>query len=164
MTTLFDTGPLVAAIDRSDKHHARCAAFPDGLTGPRLIPATVMTEVCWPLEERPGIEAAFPGAIAAAESGLTPLTSADLTRMAELVRGYASLPLGTADASVIAIAERLNLPEVAAPRPPALHHRPPPPRPRPHPPALTPGDPPLPAAGLPPSPAAWHDRHPGTAP
>lgn len=113
MTTLLDTGPLVAAIDRSDKHHARCAKFLDSLTGPLLVPATVLTEVCWLLEQRPDIEAAFLDAVAAGEFELVPLTSGDLARMAELVRGYASLPLGTVDASVIAIAERMNLPAVA---------------------------------------------------
>ena len=33
--------------------------------------------------------------------------------MAELVMTYSSLPLGTTDASVIAVAERLNLTDVA---------------------------------------------------
>lgn len=33
--------------------------------------------------------------------------------MADLVRAYADLPLGAVDASVIAIAERLNLKDVA---------------------------------------------------
>jgi len=33
--------------------------------------------------------------------------------MAELVRAYADLPLGAVDASVIAVAERLNLADVA---------------------------------------------------
>lgn len=33
--------------------------------------------------------------------------------MAELVEQYADLPLGTTDASVIALAERLNITEVA---------------------------------------------------
>jgi hypothetical protein len=36
-----------------------------------------------------------------------------LARMAELVRAYADLPLGAVDASVIAIAERLKLTDVA---------------------------------------------------
>ena len=41
------------------------------------------------------------------------LTAADYARMADLVVTYASLPLGTTDASVIAVAERLGLIEVA---------------------------------------------------
>ena len=45
-------------------------------------------------------------------------TSADLDRIFELVETYADLPLGTVDASVIAVAERLNLPAVAT-----LDHR-----------------------------------------
>lgn len=44
--------------------------------------------------------------------------SADLDRIAELVQTYADLPLGTVDASVIALTERLNLHEVAT-----LDHR-----------------------------------------
>lgn len=35
--------------------------------------------------------------------------SADLDRVAELVEKYDDLPLGTVDASVIALAERLNI-------------------------------------------------------
>jgi uncharacterized protein len=41
------------------------------------------------------------------------LTVADYARMADLVVVYGSLPLGTTDASVIALAERLKLAEVA---------------------------------------------------
>ncbi|GLY70804.1 hypothetical protein [Amycolatopsis taiwanensis] len=37
------------------------------------------------------------------------LTSADYTRMAELVERYHDLPLGTSEASVIALAERLDV-------------------------------------------------------
>ncbi len=50
-----------------------------------------------------------------AEDDFTPveLTAADYARMADLVVRYASLPLGTTDASVIAVAERLGLTEVA---------------------------------------------------
>jgi uncharacterized protein len=114
VTTLFDTGPLVAAIDRSDRHHARCAAFLESLQGSRLIPTTVLVEVCWLLEERPDVESAFLDAIASGEFEHIVITDQDLRRMAELVRTYADLPLGAVDASVIAVAERLNLKDVAA--------------------------------------------------
>ena len=113
MTTVFDTGPLVAAIDRSDKHHARCAAFLENLQGTRLVPTTVLVEVCWLLEERPDVEAAFLESVASGEFEQAAITDTDLMRMAELVRAYADLPLGAVDASVIAVAERLNLADVA---------------------------------------------------
>lgn len=50
-----------------------------------------------------------------AEGDFTPvdLTSADFARMADLVNTYESLPLGTTDASVVAVAERLGLTDVA---------------------------------------------------
>jgi uncharacterized protein len=41
------------------------------------------------------------------------LTVSDYARMADLVVAYDSLPLGTTDASVLALAERLKLTEVA---------------------------------------------------
>lgn len=44
--------------------------------------------------------------------------STDLDRIAELVETYADLPLGSVDASVIALTERLGLEEVAT-----LDHR-----------------------------------------
>ena len=113
MTTLFDTGPLVAAIDRSDKHHLRCAAFLESAARPLIIPTTVIVEVCWLVEERPDIEAAFLAAVAAGEFTHASVTASDLARMADLVRTYADLPLGAVDASVIAIAERLNIKDVA---------------------------------------------------
>jgi hypothetical protein len=40
-------------------------------------------------------------------------TAQDFARMADLVRQYADFPLGTADASVVAIAERLGATHVA---------------------------------------------------
>ncbi|WP_300612750.1 PIN domain-containing protein [Trebonia sp.] len=113
MTLLLDTGPLVAAIVRSDKHHARCAALLESAAGPLLIPTTVIVEVCWLLEERPDIEAALLTSVATGEFQHVTITAADLARTAELVRTYAGLPLGAAGASVIAVAERLHVTDVA---------------------------------------------------
>lgn len=111
--TLLDTGPVVAAIDRSDAHHVRCAALLNALRGPRLIPSTVVVEVCWLLEGRPDIEALFLDSVASGEFDHVPVSQTDLARMAGLVRTYADFPLGAVDASVIAIAERLNVTRVA---------------------------------------------------
>lgn len=44
---------------------------------------------------------------------LVDLTKQDLQRMAVLVRQYADFPLGGTDASVIAVAERLGVDQVA---------------------------------------------------
>jgi predicted nucleic acid-binding protein len=52
-------------------------------------------------------------AFEAAELSLEPLHPADLERVAELVRVYGDLPLGTADAAVVATAERLGVTAIA---------------------------------------------------
>jgi len=66
----------------------------------------------------PGAEAEFLRSLASGELEFAELTKADLARMAELIQRYANLLLGAADASVIAMAERLNVREVAT-----LDHR-----------------------------------------
>lgn len=52
-------------------------------------------------------------AIAAGDLEQVPIGTQDLDRIAELMRQYLGFPLGVADASVIATAERLGLREVA---------------------------------------------------
>ena len=113
MRTLLDTGPLVATLDRSDKHHIACAELLTTLPGRLLVPASVVVEVCWMVEQRPDVEAAFLNAVARGEFELVGVTEDDLTRMAELVSRYADFPLGAVDASVIALAERLDVRQVA---------------------------------------------------
>jgi len=59
------------------------------------------------------IEAAFLRSLQAGLFTVVPLTTSDWGRVADLVETYADLPLGTADASVIAVAERLGVATVA---------------------------------------------------
>lgn len=104
---IVDAGPLYAAADRSDRHHRHKAAL---LTSGRyrlIIPALVAAEACYLIGRRLGAhaEARFVEGLAALH--LTAPTPNDLMRMAELVRRYEMFPLGAADASVIALAERL---------------------------------------------------------
>ena len=62
----------------------------------------------------PAGEARFFRSIAVGEISVEPLTGTDLARIAELVETYADMRLGGADASVVAIAERLGETVIAA--------------------------------------------------
>lgn len=113
-----DTGPLVAAALANDDHHHVCVELFTGLhlaRRPLLVSATVAAEVGYLLgrEAGPKVESLFLDSLAAGDFALVDLTIADYARMAELVRRYGDLPLGTTDASVIAVAERLDITEVA---------------------------------------------------
>jgi predicted nucleic acid-binding protein len=71
-------------------------------------------EVCYFLSTRatPTAEAAFLRSVAVGTFDLVNLQVDDLQRAAELVERYANLPLGAADASVIAVAERLGIRQI----------------------------------------------------
>jgi uncharacterized protein len=119
VSTLIDSGPLVAAANRKDHDHELSLRLFRELDGPLLIPATVLIEACWVIGDRvgPHAHAAFLTAVAAELERdryiLVDLLASDLTRMAELVAQYSALRLDPTDASVIAIAERLDIEQVA---------------------------------------------------
>lgn len=115
---ICDTGPIFAAADRRDADHHACVELFTGLrlAGRRLLlPQTVMAEVGYMLEAKVGTfaEVAFLDSVANGSFELVNLTRSDTARIAELVARYDDLPLGTADASVIALAERLGVAEIA---------------------------------------------------
>lgn len=112
---VVDTGPLVAMANEQDRYHVRCVEWFDEAPRPLLVPAPILTEVCYLLERERGavVEAEFLRSVRDEVFTLVALTRSDLDRMAELVETYSSLPLGAADASVIAVAERLKVTEVA---------------------------------------------------
>jgi predicted nucleic acid-binding protein len=106
---------LVAVLNADDKHHDACRSLLESEPGPLIVPAPILTEVCYLAASRlgPQAEAAFLESLASGELHLEATTTGDLARMAELVRTYADFPLGAADASVIAVAERLDVTQVA---------------------------------------------------
>ena len=120
---LCDSGPLFAAADLKDADHHACVELFTGLRLARrrlLVPATVVAEVGYMLQTKVGsfAEAAFLQAIGDGDLEFVDLkaedgTRMDGTRMAKLVNQYDDLPLGTTDASAIALAERLGTREVA---------------------------------------------------
>jgi predicted nucleic acid-binding protein len=113
-----DTGPLVAAAIIDDAHHRECVDLLASLHlagGPILVPAPVVAEVGYLLAREGGarVESQFLSSLADGTLWPVELTRDDYRRAAQLVLEYASLPLGTTDATVIALCERLELAEVA---------------------------------------------------
>lgn len=108
MLVVVDTGPLYAVVDEDDADHARCRAV---LEDPRyrfVVPALVVAEATYLVGRRLGatIEAQFLRGMEAMD--IEAPAPNDWRRIAELVERYADFPLGGADASVVALAERLG--------------------------------------------------------
>jgi predicted nucleic acid-binding protein len=104
---VLDTSALLALIDRRDRGHAGVTAAFDAERAPFLVPAAILAEVGYLLEHRLGqpVLALF---LEDLESGALTLDCGDrdLARIRELTGRYADLPLGLADAAVVACAER----------------------------------------------------------
>ncbi len=112
MLAVVDTGPLYASLDLDDDDHKASA---EALNTPGLrlvIPVLVVAEVSYLAATRlgPEVEATFIATLADLDVE-APLPQ-EWTRIAELIRQYASFPLGATDASVITLAERLQTPQV----------------------------------------------------
>lgn len=113
---LVDAGPLIAAFDTSDEHHIDCAAVLRDSNDELLVPQPIVAEVCYMIGRAhfgAPVEAMFLRSFADGALTAAALEPVDFERMAQLVEQYASLPRGGSDASVIALAERLEIDRVA---------------------------------------------------
>ena len=112
---IADAGPLVAILNADDKYHTACVDVLGRYPGPIIVPAPVVTEVAFLIQRDAGseAEAQFLDSLVRRELIVEDLSIIDYQRMAALVRQYADFPLGSADASVIAVAERLGVTRIA---------------------------------------------------
>lgn len=106
---------MYAYVDRDDRHHRDCLELLETHPGPLLVPVLVVTEVAYLIGSRlgPDAEVRFLGDLAAGNLISEPVAAGDWIRIAELVARYRDLPLGTVDASVIAVAERRSETSIA---------------------------------------------------
>jgi predicted nucleic acid-binding protein len=110
LALILDTGPVYAAMDRSDADHRRCATLIEGTDEPIIIPAPVLVEIDWLAGHRLR-PAAFLSLMSDIEEGrlsVAELQRADYTRIRELIDRYQDLPLGFVDAAVLVAVERLG--------------------------------------------------------
>jgi predicted nucleic acid-binding protein len=117
---IVDTGVFVAAANRDDPDHEACRTLLEGLTGTAVVPALVVAEAGYLIARELGqiVEASFLRSLTSDRDRLEAPNVGDLIRAAELVETYADLGLGVTDATVIALAERLDETDIAT-----LDHR-----------------------------------------
>ena len=111
---VVDTSVVFGALDGFDPNHAACAsALTSGATV--VMPAPVIVEVDWlaRTRRRRGAVQALLAGVLDGSTLVANLDETDYARTADLVERYDDLPLSLADASVIAIAERLEQDTIA---------------------------------------------------
>jgi uncharacterized protein len=113
MAVLVDTGILYALADADDGWHERALEWMDDASDLLIVPITVLPEVSYLLNTRLGADAelAFIQSIAAGELELEEIRRQDLTRATEVMQRHPAI--GFVDATIVAIAERLKIANVA---------------------------------------------------
>jgi hypothetical protein len=108
MALIADSGAVYALYDSRDRSHAAVAEVVKNENGAIVVPMAILAEIDYLLRVRLGSRAVtrFLEGIAVGGFTLEPFTSQDLSRCQTLLKAYADLDLGLADASVIAAAER----------------------------------------------------------
>lgn len=108
---LVDTGIIYALADRSDAWHVRARTYVEAFKGALVIPSMVIPEACYLLQTHlsPQAETAFVKSIVNRALRLEQVDEDDLNRAVEVMDAYPDLKIGLVDASVVAVAERLNI-------------------------------------------------------
>ena len=110
MAVIADSGAVYGLYDRRDGCHAGLRAAVDRARDFIIVPAPTLGEIDYLLRFRLGNRALlrFLADIQEGAFVIEPVTMADLRRCAALIEKYRDLDLGLADASVVAVAERLG--------------------------------------------------------
>ena len=106
MITL-DTSAIYSLLNRSDEHHTTTNTVLATERGPLVVPVSILSELAYLVETRHGqsVLNQFFEDIEQAEY-LLDCGEDDFPRIRQLIARYSDLPLGFADAAVIACAER----------------------------------------------------------
>lgn len=106
---IADTGFVVAVGNQADSYHDACNKVYRG-ESVIYLPQSVLSEVGYMLKRELGNQglAMFIRQLPATKYRILALDTADLPRIADLLQQYADSRVDFVDASVVAVAERLN--------------------------------------------------------
>lgn len=111
MAVLVDTNALFALANAADQDHARVYDYVAGSSDVLIVPVTVLPEIDYLIVKHLGVrvEIAMLRDMVAGEFRLESVSEADVARATDLVEQYAESGIGFVDASIVAVAERLNV-------------------------------------------------------
>ena len=111
MAALVDTSFLFALTNQNDKSHTACVATAQNIRTRLIVPVTVLPEIAYLLDARLGhhIMRQFVKQIVNLGWSVESLNEGDLARAGELLEKYGDNRLDFVDATIVAIAERLNV-------------------------------------------------------
>ncbi|MBN1220434.1 MAG: PIN domain-containing protein [Anaerolineae bacterium] len=114
MKALIDSGFLYATMDRGDKNHIQVVGLLANLADDLFLTTTILEEVTYLLQSRLGQVQVryFVHQLQDSPIQIEVINKTDLTRIYELLDQYADLNLDFVDASLVAVAERLNIPRI----------------------------------------------------
>ena len=110
---LVDTGVFVALFDKDDDHHQRALRFIEHKDAALITTLPVVAETMALLSFSLETQIEFLEWLAAGAVLDTEIRS-DLDRISEIMRKYADLPADFADASLVALAERRSVLNIAS--------------------------------------------------
>ena len=111
---LTDAGPLIAIVDRGERHHRACVDCLSELTGPMLTTWPAFTEAMYLLGEAGGwvAQEALWSLEASGDLEIAPQAAQDCRRMRTLMHKYRDRPMDLADASLVVLAENRGLRDI----------------------------------------------------
>ncbi|HLA44938.1 MAG TPA: PIN domain-containing protein [Aggregatilineales bacterium] len=114
MNAIADTGFVVAVANRRDRNHSICRRIHDEQTSLMALPQSILAESAYLMTTEGGniFTGRFLMGLSQSIFRLLPLEPVDIQRTAELLMEYADSRLDFVDATVVTIAERLNITRV----------------------------------------------------
>ena len=121
--TLIDAGPMVALFNRDDKYHVGMIDLLKAYRGILTSTWPVITETCYLLSYNNEVLVDYLKWIERGGINIENIRDTELKRIIELVQKYSDVPMDLADASILAISERLNIKDIVTIDPDYFRYR-----------------------------------------
>jgi predicted nucleic acid-binding protein len=102
---IVDTGPIVALLNRTDRHHTWTRTVLDAVEPPMFTCEAVLSEACFLLRRINGGQDAVLELVARGILSVTFSVTAELKPVRKLMKRYSSVPMSFADACLVRMSE-----------------------------------------------------------